>query len=184
MYIVINAVINRFITMEQRGQTGRQMNSLKWHEETGNSEEKTKGDQFQQMMVPFLLFSLPKTDCVCLWLIGVTFRLVALFLGVFFSTGLNKQFCPCKNGRKGFGMCLQGFFSVSWCWSRLHHRAGHTHILWCLPLRARTHDGLLVRVPLTMFNSIRLHQLDLCRIYFANNYLIHHFFNHVIIEPR
>lgn len=32
-----------------------------------------------------------------------------LFLFFFFLTGLNKQFCPCKNDRKGFGMCLQGF---------------------------------------------------------------------------
>lgn len=135
------------------------------------------------MMVPFLLFSLPKTVFVCDLLVWLLDLWRCFFEGFFFSTGLNKQFCPCKNVRKSFGMCLQGFFSVSWCWSRLHHRAGHTHILWCLPLRAHTHDGLLMRVPLTMFNSIRLHQLDLCRINFANNYLIHHFFNHFIIEP-
>lgn len=56
----------------------------------------TKGDQFQGETLPFLLFSLPRTDCVCLWLIGVTFGHVALFSFSFFSTGLNKLFCPCK----------------------------------------------------------------------------------------
>jgi len=58
------------------------------------------------------------------WLLGLGSTVVCL-------VGLNKQFSPQLNNHNGLGMCLQGFFSVPWCWSRLHHRAGHTHTDWC-----------------------------------------------------
>ena len=77
------------------------------------------------------VFSLPHTDSFCLWLAVLTFRPSRT---VVVLVGLNKQFSPRLNDRNGLGMRLQGFFSVPWCWSRLHHRAGHTlRLMWCLP---------------------------------------------------
>lgn len=60
---------------------------------------------------------------------GLLVRLLDSVAPLFFLLGLNKQFSPQLNGRNDLGMCPRGLFTASWCWSRLHHRASHTHKL-------------------------------------------------------